>query len=133
MSVTSPVARRWFKRDVVAMSVLAVGLIVGALVIAAPLAVLQSAVVTEIEDSIQRGIDASSARYTALAAHYAAENTAILRGIDASAARCTALGEHFAEKDAGVQRGIDASAARYTALAAYYAALAPAETRADFD
>lgn len=36
---------------------------------------------------VRRGVDASAARYTALAAYYAAENEDIQSGIDAGAAR----------------------------------------------
>jgi hypothetical protein len=123
MSANSPVVKRWFKRFLVAVGILAVGLIVGILVITPPPAETQSAaVVTENEDSIQRGIDASAARYTAMAKYYAVKDDGIQRGIDASAARYTAMAKYYAVKDDGLQRGIDASAARYTAMAEYYAA-----------
>jgi hypothetical protein len=123
MSANSPVVKRWFKRFLVAMTILAVGLIVGILVVTPPPAETQSAaVVTENEDSIQRGIDASAARYSAMAAYYAVKDDDIQRGIDASAARYSAMAAYYAAKNDGIQRGIDASAARYTAMAEYYAA-----------
>ena len=60
MSANSPVVKRWFKRFLVAMTILAIGLIVSILVINPPPAETQSAaVVTENEDSVQRGIDAA--------------------------------------------------------------------------
>jgi len=123
MSANSPVVKRWFKRFSVAVGILAVGLILGSFVVTVPPAETQSAaVVTENEDSLQRGIDASAARYTAMAASYAAENDGLQRGIDASAARYTAMAASYAAENEGLQRGIDASAARYTAMAASYAA-----------
>ena len=60
------VFKRWFKRFLL-------GLILGSFVVTVLSAEAQSAiVVSENEDSIRRGIDASSARYTALAEYYAA-------------------------------------------------------------
>jgi hypothetical protein len=54
MSANSPVVKRWFKRSLVALTTLAVGLIVGILLITPPPAETQSAaVVTEVE----RGAD----------------------------------------------------------------------------
>jgi hypothetical protein len=50
MSANSPVFKRWFKRSLIAVTILAVGLIVGILVITPPSAETQSAaVVTEVE------------------------------------------------------------------------------------
>jgi hypothetical protein len=73
MSANSPVVKRWFKRFLVATGILAVGLILGILVITPPSAETQSAaVVTENEDSLQRGIDASAAQYSAMAEYDAA-------------------------------------------------------------
>jgi hypothetical protein len=120
MSANSPVVQRWFKRSLVAVGILAVGLIVGSFVVTPPPAETQSAAV--VTDSLQRGMDASAARYTAMAASYAAENDGLQRGMDASAARYTAMAASYAAKNDGLQRGIDASAARYTAMAASYAA-----------
>jgi hypothetical protein len=58
MSANSPVVKRWFKRSLVAMTILAVGLIVGILVITPPSAETQSVVfVTENEDSIERAAE----------------------------------------------------------------------------
>jgi hypothetical protein len=74
MSANSPVVKRWFKRFLVAVGILAVGWILGSFVVTPPSAETQSAaVVTENEDSLQRGIDASAARYTAMAASYTAK------------------------------------------------------------
>jgi uncharacterized protein YjeT (DUF2065 family) len=58
MSANSPVVKRWFKRFLVALTTLAVGLIVGILMITPPSAETQSAaVVTENEDSVQRAAE----------------------------------------------------------------------------
>jgi hypothetical protein len=44
---------------------------------------------------LQRGIEASAARYVALAARHVAKSDGIQRGIDASAARYSAMGAHY--------------------------------------
>ena len=120
MSANSHVVKRWFKRFLVAVGILAVGLIVGSFVVTPPPAETQSAAV--VTDSLQRGIEASTARYTAMAKSYATENDGLQQGIEASAARYTAMAASYAAKNDGLQRSIDASAARYTAMAKYYAA-----------
>lgn len=83
-------------------------LLLGTLVFASPLSAQ--------DESIQRGIDADSARYASLGKYY---QSGIQRGIDASAARYAALGNYYQED--GIQRGIDADAARYAALGRHYA------------
>ena len=74
MSANSHVVKRWFKRFLVAVGILAVGLILSSFVVTVPPAETQSvAVVTENEDSVQRGIDTSAAQYSsAMAEYYAA-------------------------------------------------------------
>jgi hypothetical protein len=58
MSANSPVVKRWFKRFLVAVGILAVGLILGSFVVTVPAAETQSAaVVTENEDSIQHAAE----------------------------------------------------------------------------
>jgi hypothetical protein len=122
MSAHTFVLEQWSKRLFVVVAVLLVGLVAGLLAINLPRAEsLPPAVVVENQPSILRGIDASSARYTALADYFGAQSDALQRGIDASSARYTALATHFGAKNVGLQRGIDASAARYTALATYIA------------
>jgi len=65
MLTDSPVVKRWlepYKPSVIAMAILAVGLILGIVVIALPPAETQSAVVVAgNEDSVQRGLDAGAA------------------------------------------------------------------------
>ncbi len=79
-----------------------VGLILGIFLISLPPAETQSAaVVTENEESVQRGIDASATRYSAMAEYYAAKKDSVQRGIDASAARYSAMAEYYAAKAAG--------------------------------
>ena len=121
MSAHTFVFEQWSKRFFVAVVVLLVGLIAGVLVMTLSRAEsLSSAVVIEDQASIQRGIDASTARYTALAAHFAGKSDGLQRGINASAARYSALAAFYGAKSDALQRGIDASAARYSALAAFY-------------
>ena len=111
MSANSPVVKRFL----VTMTILAVGLIVGIFVITPPPVESQSAVaVIEKEDSMQRGIDASAARWNALGAHYAPDYEAIAA---VNSARWNALGAYFgADSKARV-----ADAARWNALGAHYA------------
>ena len=73
MSANSPIVKRWFKRFLVVMAILAVGLILSILVITpAPAETRSDAVFIESEDSSQRGLEASAARYNAMAEYYAA-------------------------------------------------------------
>jgi hypothetical protein len=137
-----------FKRFLVAVTSLAVGLIVSTLLIAPLPAQAQS--ISKDEDSIQRGIDASaarwqaqgetylagmaeraaaasSARYAALAETYRVSPVSLAASNDASAARWQAQGEaYLAER---VERAAAASSARYAALAeTYRASIAEANT-----
>jgi 23S rRNA maturation mini-RNase III len=125
MSTNSPIVKRWFKRFLIVIAILAVGLILSILVITpAPAETQSAAVFVENVDSLQRGRDADAARYNAMAEYYAAKEAAGLqRGREADAARYTAMAEYYAAKEAaGLQRGREADAARYTAMAEYYAA-----------
>jgi hypothetical protein len=70
------------------------------------------------ESATLRAVEASAARYNAMAEYYAANSTT--RAIEASAARYTGLAEYYAANSA--TRAIEASAARYTGLAGYYTA-----------
>ncbi len=101
MSAHSLVVKQWLKPVVVAMTILAVGLVLSILVTTLPTTETRSAaVITEKENSVQRGIDASAARYTAMAEYYAAkEEDSVRRGIDADAARYTAMGTYYAAKE----------------------------------
>jgi hypothetical protein len=68
MSATSSAARVLFERDSIAMAILVVGLAASVLVIGSPPGGTPAAtVVTDSADKIQRNIDASATRYTALA------------------------------------------------------------------
>ena len=110
------VAHHWFKGFLVAMTILAIGLIPGILMLnAAPVETGTVDMVIENEANVPPGIEASAARYTALAEYYAARNDSVQRGLSADAARYSALAEHYA-----LQRSQNASAARYTALATHY-------------
>ena len=78
----------------------------------------------ENETGSQRALDASAARYTAMAEFYLANDEANRqRAIKAESARYSGLAEfHLGENKSSVQRALDASAARYTAMAEYYIA-----------
>jgi hypothetical protein len=103
--------KRWFKQ---VMMMIAVGFILGLMVVT-PVSVEAQ---TSAEDGLQRGHDATAARYTALAEFYGVQ-----QGLDATAARYTAMAAHYGAVDDGLQRGLQADAARYNALADYYAPL----------
>jgi hypothetical protein len=104
-------AKRWFPQVV---TVMVIGFILGLLMIAPSPVEAQGSV----DDDLQRGHNATAARYTALAEYYAVQ-----RGLDATAIRYNALAVHYGAIDAGLQCGLQADAARYNALADYYAPL----------
>ncbi len=70
---------------------------------------------------VEASLDASSARYTALAAYYGAKKVDVERSVAASSARWAAQGADYMAR---IEAAAAASSARYTALAAYYAARA---------
>jgi len=76
MSAGPFIASRWFKRSLIslaAVGILAVGLVLSIPAIGPPQVETQpAAVVAEAGDNLQRGIAASTTRYTALAEYYAA-------------------------------------------------------------
>lgn len=101
MSAHSLVIKQWLKPVMVVMVLLAVGLVLSLLVTTLLTTGTRSAAVaTEKENSIQRGIDADAARYTAMGAYYAAkEEASVQRGIDADAARYAAMGAYYVAKE----------------------------------
>ena len=125
MSANSPVVKRWFRRVLIAVTILVVGLILGVLMFTPPPAETQSAVVvTGNADSAQRAIEVAAARYTAMAEFYLAKDEVNRqRAIEAAAARYSGLAEFYlVDNEDSTQRAFEADAARYTALAAHYAA-----------
>ena len=122
MSASLTVGRRWFKRSLVTVTILVVGLIVGTLVIDPSPAETQSPAVTEDEINVQRGLEASAARYSGLAEYYAPRPNSLQRGLEASAARYSGLAGYYTAREDSLQRGLEASAARYAGLAEYYGA-----------
>jgi CRISPR/Cas system-associated exonuclease Cas4 (RecB family) len=124
-----------FKRFLVTMMVLAVGLSAGSLLITPLPAQAQPAiVVAENEDSLQRSIDASAARWQARGEAHLAERVERASATDAarytalaeiygvnqtSSARWQAQGEAYLAERA--ERAAATGAARYTALAKTYA------------
>ncbi|MFO7741799.1 MAG: hypothetical protein R6X31_05730 [Anaerolineae bacterium] len=131
MSAESGRVERWVKRFVVAVIVLAVGSIVGFLVITPRPAEIESAAVLAAEEaSLRRSIDAYAARYTGMAENYLAGSHSSLRAMDAYAARYTGIAEHYAASSESTQRAMDAYAARYTGMAARYTTKSHSSQRA---
>jgi CO dehydrogenase/acetyl-CoA synthase epsilon subunit len=69
------------------------------------------------QDGTQRGIDADTARYTAMGQFY---QDRLQRALDADTARYTAMGEFYQDR---LQRALDADTAHYVALGRYYSGL----------
>jgi hypothetical protein len=124
MSGKSAVLKRWLKRLVVAVVILAVGSILGTLLNPFAPGEIQSAEVVAVkEEAARRGVDASAAPYAALAEQYAAASMSALRSFDARAARYYGkMAEFYAAESASALRGMDAAGARYAGLAEFYAA-----------
>jgi uncharacterized membrane protein len=124
MSANSFVLKGGFNGLLVAATMVAVGLIVGVLVIMPMAGTQPAAVVADVEDSIQRAREAAAARYAAMDAFYGATTGDNLqRSREASAARYAAMGAFYAAREAAnIRRGVDASVARYAAMGEYYAA-----------
>jgi len=120
MSTTTPVTEKWTKGFPIVLIILAVGLALSYLLISPLPVTLSSASVNDSESSIQAGLEADAARYTAMAEFYAAKAESIRLGQEADAARYTAMAEFYNASAASIQRGQEADAARYTAMANYY-------------
>jgi hypothetical protein len=98
MSANTHVVNKWIKRFPFVMITLAVVVVLSYLVIA-PLPTLRlDTSVSGSESSIQRGIEADAARYTAMAKFYAEQKDSIRLGIEADAARYTAMAKYYMSK-----------------------------------
>jgi len=118
MSTTVPTTNKWIKRTPITLLVLA---IIGtlSLLVIAPLPInLPSFSASKPESSVQLGLEADAARYTAMAEHFLGQKASIQAGIEADAARYTAMAEYFTGQS--VLAGIEADSARYTAMAKFY-------------
>jgi hypothetical protein len=84
----------------------------------------QNDVIAGNESAALRAVEASAARYSAMAENYLAQNeTNVQRAFEADAARYTAMAAYYlAQNETNVQRANDANAARYSGLAAYLTA-----------
>jgi len=84
----------------------------------------QNDVIAGNESAALRAVEASAARYSAMAEKYLAQNeTNVQRAFEADAARYSAMAAYYlAPNEANVQRANDATAARYSGLAAYLTA-----------
>ena len=122
MSANTPVANKWTKRFPIAVIVLGVAALLSYLVTSPLPAIHWGASISKSGSSIQRGWEADTARYTAMAEFYAAQAEGIQRGLKADAARYTAMTKHFAAPQESVQLSRQADTARYTAMAEFYAA-----------
>ena len=129
MSTNTHAANQWIKRLPFAVILLAVALTLSLVFANIQPVVRFGSVGTVNESSIQRGIEADAARYTAMANAYLAQKEAVQRGIEADAARYTAMANAYLAQKEADQRGIQADAARYTALANVYIAQQEASLR----
>ena len=86
---------------------------------AATVYLLVSVISPDGSSGIAAGVEASSARWTALGEYYAPESNAAAA---ASSARWTALGEHYRAESLRAERSANASSARWSALGAYHLA-----------
>ncbi len=118
MSTTAPNTQKWIKRTPIALLVLGLTVTLSLLVIAPFSISLPSGSTSKTASSVQLGLDADAARYTAMAEHYLGQKASILAGINADTARYTAMAEYYMNQS--VLAGIEADAARYTAMAKYY-------------
>jgi hypothetical protein len=108
------------QRKVVAVTILVAGLILVSLMLTPGLAGAQETVGGGDAAALQRGRDASAARYTAAAQAHAARPSGVQRGREATSARYAAMAQSGSTKQAQ-ERGISASAARYNAMAQAHA------------
>ena len=92
------------------------------LLAAATVYLLVSVISPDASSGIAAGVEASSARWTALGQFYAAETLRADHSAAAAAdsARWTALGDYYAAEALRAERSADASAARYQAMAEFY-------------
>jgi hypothetical protein len=120
MSANTPVANKWTRRFPFAVIVVAIVVFVSYLVITPLPAIHLGVPIFENGLSIQRGLEADTARYTAMAEFYVAQAKHSQSGLEADAARYTAMAEFYNANEASIQRGLEADTARYTAMAKYY-------------
>jgi len=122
MSTHSPVLKRWVTKLVIAITIVAVGSMVGVLAITPRPAETEPAPAAAADEaSLRRSTDAYAARYTGLAVHYAGSE-AMRRGMVAYAVRYTGMAEHYAAQTDSSQRAMDAYAARLTGMAEHHLA-----------
>ena len=100
MSTNTTVVKRWPKGLPLALIILSIGLILSYFVIAQPSVFTWSpSIAAGNPNSVQLGIDADAARYTAMAKYYA-EKEAIRNqlSLEADAARYTAMAKYYMNK-----------------------------------
>lgn len=118
MSTTAPTANKWIKRTPITLLVTAIIITLSILVIP-PLSVnLPSVSFSGSASSVQLGLEADAARYTAMAEHFLGQKASIQAGLESDAARYTAMAEFYTGQS--ILAGLQADADRYTAMAKYY-------------
>lgn len=124
MSTNTTVAHSWIKFLPFAVILLAVALTLSLIFANLQPGVRFGSPASGSESSIQRGMEADAARYTAMAEYFAAKEAAgIPVDHTADAARYNAMAEYFAAKDiASIEHSRAADAARYSAMAEAYSA-----------
>lgn len=120
MSTNTTFVNQWIKRLPIALILLAVVMALSYAFVNLQPVVRFGSVGTTYESSIQSGIDADAARYTAMADFYTAKRKSIQFGIDANAAQYTAMAVSYSAWRDALKQIHDADAARYSAMAKYY-------------
>jgi len=121
MSTNTTVAHNWIKLLPFAVILLAVALTLSLVFANSQPVVRLGSPVSGSESSIQRGIEADAARYTAMAEYYNAQKESVALGIQADAARYTAMTDFYPAWRESLDRVHETDAARYTGMSAFYA------------
>ena len=122
MSTNTTVTHQWIKFLPFAVILLAVALTLSLVVSNIQPTVRFGFSAPVNESSIQQGIEADAARYTAMAGAYLAQRDPALRSIEADTARYNAMAEAYFAQQAASLRWIEAYTARCNAMAEAYAA-----------
>ena len=122
MSTNTTVAHNWIKLLPFAVILLAVALTLSLVFANVQPVVRFGSPVSGNEATIQRGIEADAARYTAMAEYYTAQKESVALGIQADAARYIAMTGFYPAWRESLDRVHETDAARYTAMTTFYTA-----------
>jgi len=122
MSTNTTVVNQWIKRLPFAVILLAVVLTLSLTLANIQPVVRFGSAAPVSESSIKSGIEADTARYTAMAEYYIAQKESVALGIQADAARYTAMTAFYPAWRESLNRVYAVDAARYTAMTTFYAA-----------